>query len=110
MVASSNDSNTRPHHHSNKLAMMDESADNESLRSAYMSSHGHGDNGDESSQQEYQIAQEENKAVKYSRALVIVALLVCGSVLGGVAYYVGRQEEAAACKAQVRVRLVHFPP
>ena len=47
------------------------------------------------------IAHREDKAVNRSRAAVILVLLVCGSVLGGISFLVGRRAEDEACLTQV---------
>jgi hypothetical protein len=47
------------------------------------------------------IAHRENKAVNRSRAAVMLVLLVCGSVLGTISYFVGRKAEKDACKSNV---------
>ena len=52
---------------------------------------------------ENQLARRENIWVKWSRLAVMAALLLCGAVLAGIAYFIGTQSETAAFEEQVRL-------
>ena len=56
---------------------------------------------EEDDEPSYRIADRETKAVNCSRVAVILVLLVCGSVMGGISFWVGRRAEEEACYTQV---------
>ena len=58
---------------------------------------------------ENQLARRENIWVKWSRLAVMAALLLCGAVLAGIAYFIGTQSETAAFEEQVSI-ITTYPP
>lgn len=49
------------------------------------------------------IAERENKAVNCTRWVFIIGLFLCGCILGGATYMVGRKSEEDAMQSQVSV-------